>query len=91
MRVVVHGHAVTHGLTDKQIVSAYLSGYRGAVIRRIDRSTEPQRWSCAGFDDEGRAIQIVFVWLHDRAALVFHASYLTKQFRKELREARRTP
>lgn len=88
MRVVVHGHALTHGLSDEQIISACNTGYRGAVIRRRDRDTEPQRWACIGFDAEGRAIQIVFVWLDDQSALVFHASYLTKHFVTELREGR---
>lgn len=89
MRIIVHPHALSHGLTVEQIRQAYESGEGGATIRDRDDDTEPQRWATIGFDEQGRAIELVFVVLMGGDVLVFHANYLTKGFLAEMRKAER--
>lgn len=85
----MHGHALTHGLSELQIDCAYRTGFSSAVVRPLDRGGEPQCWGCVGFDEAGRQIEVVFVWLDNEAVLVIHANYLAKGFRSELREGRK--
>ncbi len=87
MRIIVHPHALRHGLTEKQICQAYETGMLGSVIRDRDADTEPQRWATIGFDEEGRGIELVFVMTNTGDALVIHANYLTKGFISEIRKA----
>lgn len=88
VRIVIHPHALVHGLSAEQIRSAYETGSGGAVIRYRDREAEPPRWATIGFDAEGRSIELVFVRLDDFTPLVIHANYLTKGFRDEVRRSR---
>ena len=87
MRIIIHGHAREHGLTDEQIVSAYETGHTGAVIREADTKKE-RRWAMIGFDNQAREIELVFVWLPGETVLIFHANYATKAFKDEIRRAR---
>jgi len=87
MRIIIHGHARGHGLTDELIVSAYVTGHRSAVVRHRDKNAEPKRWATIGFDAEAREIELVFVALAAQAVLIFHANYATTTFKKEIRRA----
>lgn len=49
-------------------------------MRRGDEDVEPVRWATIGFDDAGRAIEVVFVRGADGSVLVIHANWLTKGF-----------
>lgn len=88
VRIVIHPHARTHGLSAEQIRSAFETGSNGAVIRYRDRDREPPRWATIGFDAEGRSIELVFVRLDDHTPLIIHANLLTKGFRDEIRRSR---
>ena len=85
--IVVHPHALVHGLTAEQIVSAFETQTGSARIRRRDARREPARWAAVGFDSRTRAIEIVFTQDIHGNALVFHANYLTRGFLEEWRRA----
>ena len=89
MRILVHPHALTHGLSELQIRDAYQSGVSGAVIRDRDRPSEPQRWATIGFDAQGHDIELVFVRLEDGTPLIIHANKATTRLRTEIRKGRR--
>lgn len=85
MRIRIIRHAFKHGLTERQIVAAFESGFNGATIRARDSGTEPQRFATIGFDDQTRAIELVFVRSEDGGQVaIFHARYATKEFRREI-------
>lgn len=88
MRIIIHPHARTHGLSDRQIISAFETGVSGATIRYRDRASEPPRWATVGFDGQGRRIELVFVRLVDGTPLVIHANHATKGFIDEIRKGR---
>lgn len=88
MRIIIHPHARTHGLANKQIIEAYETGSNGAIIRYRDRTAEPPRWATIGFDSDGHEIELVFVKLEGNAILIIHANRLTKGFLQEIRNAR---
>lgn len=87
VRLRIDPHALTHGLSEHQIVAAYETGANGAVVRSRDAHTEPPRWAVIGFDDQARQIQLLFVRLTGEELLIFHAQYLTKAFRAEVKQA----
>ena len=57
-------------------------------MRRGDEDVEPVRWATIGFDDAGRAIEVVFVRGADGSVLVIHANWLTKGFLAQIRRTR---
>ena len=89
MRILVHPHALTHGLSERQLRDAYQSGLSGAVIRDRDRPSEPQRWATIGFDAQAHEIELVFVRLEDGTPLIIHASRATARFKTEIRKGQR--
>ena len=80
VRLMVHPNALKHGLSVEQVRQAYETGSGGARVRRGDEDVEPVRWATIGFDDAGRAIEVVFVRGADGSVLVIHADWLTKGF-----------
>ena len=90
MAVLIHSHALKHGLEEKQILAAYASAVDTGVIRSRDKDSDPQRYATIGFDREGRFIELVFVKQAHNQVLIFHANYLTAGFRKEHRNGIRS-
>ena len=86
--ISIHPHAlVTHGLTREQITAAFVTRIGPARIRERDHNAEPPRWAAIGFDQQRRAIELVYVKTADSEPLVIHANYLTKGFFKEWSQA----
>lgn len=85
MVVEIHSHAYKHGLSEKQILSAYASGELTARVRSRDSHVEPTRWALIGFDDAGRAVELLFIKTAS-GVLIFHANWLTNGFRKEFKQ-----
>lgn len=85
---MVHPNALKHGLSVEQVRQAYETGSGGARVRRGDEDVEPVRWATIGFDDAGRAIEVVFVRGADGSVLVIHANWLTKGFLAQIRRTR---
>ena len=84
----IHPHALhTHGLTREQIITAFVTRIGPARIRERDHNAEPPRWAAIGFDQQRRAIELVYVKTADSKPLVIHANYLTKGFFKEWSQA----
>ncbi|MBT1162592.1 MULTISPECIES: hypothetical protein [Bifidobacterium] len=84
----IHPHALTaHGLTSAQIESAFVTRIGPARIRARDHDADPPRWAAVGFDQQRRAIELVYVKTADKAPLIIHANYLTKGFFKEWSQA----
>lgn len=79
----IHPNAFKHGLSRVQIECAFVSGEDTRFIRRRDANVHPPRWAMIGFDEAGRAIELVVAELGDDV-LVFHANYLTKGFLSEI-------
>ena len=91
VNVRVHRHALKHGLSEKQICSAFAQPVPGfdSVIRYRDIDTEPQRYAQIGFDPfTGMEIELVFVYLAGGGVMIIHANKATKGFKKEMKEAR---
>lgn len=84
MRIRIHSNALKHGLTHEQIMRAYETGNHARFGRKRDEKSDPPRWAMIGYDNQARAIEIVFVVENHHSVLIFHANYLTKGFRKEL-------
>lgn len=88
MRIIIHRHALKHGLSDNQIHSAFETGAVEARIRQRVLNTDPPRWAVIGFDDAARAIELVAVALMNGDVLIIHANYLTPGFEHEMRNTR---
>ncbi|WP_308806713.1 hypothetical protein [Actinotignum urinale] len=87
MKVIIHEHAFVHGITAKQILHAFDTGYNGMCVRSKDRHREPIRLCTIGFDENARMIELVIVRLYNgHDYLIIHANYMTKQFSREIRE-----
>ncbi len=87
VRIRIHPHAFDRGLTEEQIVSAYTTGADAVVVRRRDKDGELTRRAVIGFDNQMRAIQLLFVWDGADSVLIFHSQYLAKRFLAEVKEA----
>jgi uncharacterized DUF497 family protein len=87
MTILVHPHALRHGLNVEQITSAFETRSGSARVRQRDTDREPPRWAAVGFDQQARPIEIVYVETASGDPLVFHANYLTQGFLTEWRQA----
>lgn len=83
VKIHIADHAFKHGLVTEQIIAAYSTGSATARIRSRDGKADPPRWATIGFDNQARAIEIIFVKT-SIGVLIFYANYLTKAFKKEL-------
>lgn len=82
--IEIHPHALrAHGLTRRQIETAFVTRIGPARIRDRDSDRDPARWAVIGFDPSTRPIELVYVETADPWPLAIHANYLTPGFYKE--------
>lgn len=87
MRIIIHGHALIHGINEDQIRVAFTQGAIEKRIRRRDAKADPPRWGVIGFDNQARPLELVAVELLSGDVLIIHANYLTAGFAAEMRNA----
>ena len=88
MKVVIHERAHKHHLSDEEIMYAFSTRFIATAGRKRDADHYPPRFAGIGVDNNGREIELVWVQLADGSILIFHANWATKQFKRELEEAK---
>lgn len=87
VEVLVHPHALKHGLSEEDVVTAWRNPLR-CRMRLCDE--EPQRWIAIGALADGRMAELVAIETGEGGWLVYHAMVPpTKKFLKELEMERR--
>ena len=92
VEIVVRSSALKHGLSEEDVLEAFLNPVIGAVIRKRDIGTEPQRFAMIGMCVQGglaREIEIAYVRDWENRLIIFHANYLTKGFKNDIEKTRR--
>jgi uncharacterized DUF497 family protein len=82
--LVVHPHALAHGIEAEDIQAAFASGFDAAV----PEDAEPRRWLMIGFYTAGRLVELVVVEMAGESYLAIHAMSARKSTFRHIRQAR---